>query len=145
MALPSPGEDAQGAAGVLHHLQAPPHGSLGDGGLDPATQSPQNQQAYLGSLAERFLPVNLSYAASDVRVLNVDPPVFAIPRFVPADECDAIVAIAKGGKKLVREREAHRPRREAPGAVADGAPALVQRLAELSENCKTLFGATARG
>ena len=26
----------------------------------------------------------------------------AIPRFVPADECDAIVAIAKGGKKLVR-------------------------------------------
>ena len=94
MALASPEKErkAQQACSTISKL--PPH-VLGDGGLDPATQSLQNQQAYLGSLAERFLPVNLSY--KDVRVLNVDPPVFAIPRFVPADECDAIVAIAKRG------------------------------------------------
>ena len=124
---------AQQACSTISKL--PPH-VLGDGGLDPATQSPQNQQAYLGSLAERFLPVNLSYAAGDVRVLNVDPPVFAIPRFVPADECDAIVAIAKGGKKLVRNVKRIDLGAKLPAPVADGAPALVQRLAELSENCK---------
>ena len=133
---------AQQACSTISKL--PPH-VLGDGGLDPATQSPQNQQAYLGSLAERFLPVNLSYAAGDVRVLNVDPPVFAIPRFVPADECDAIVAIAKGGKKLVRNVKRIDLGAKLPAPVADGAPALVQRLVELSEECKTLFGATARG
>ena len=57
----------------------PPH-VLETGGLEPSTQSPQNQQAYLGSLAERFLPVDLSVRG--LRVLNVDPPVFAIPDFV---------------------------------------------------------------
>ena len=123
---------AQQACSTISKL--PPH-VLGDGGLDPATQSPQNQQAYLGSLAERFLPVNLSY--KDVRVLNVDPPVFAIPRFVPADECDAIVAIAKGGKKLVRNVKRVELGAKLPAPVADGAPALVQRLMELSEDCKT--------
>ena len=123
---------AQQACSTISKL--PPH-VLGAGGLDPATQSPQNQQAYLGSLAERFLPVNLSY--EDVRVLNVDPPVFAIPRFVPADECDAIVAIAKGGKKLVRNVKRVELGAKLPAPVADGAPALVQRLAELSDDCKS--------
>ena len=39
---------ASQAASVLSKL--PPH-VLETGGLDPSTQSPQNQQAYLGSLA----------------------------------------------------------------------------------------------
>ena len=56
---------ASQAASVLSKL--PPH-VLETGGLDPSTQSPQNQQAYLGSLAERFLPVDLSVRG--LRVLN---------------------------------------------------------------------------
>jgi len=54
---PGPCRAAKQAASTLSKL--PPH-TLEAGGLDPATQSAANQQAYLGSLAERFLPVDLS-------------------------------------------------------------------------------------
>ena len=130
---PPPEKERKAAQAQSTISKLPPH-VLGSGGLDPASQSPQNQQAYLGSLAERFLPVDLSYGG--VRVLNVDPPVFAIPNFVPNDECDAIVNITKGGKKLVRNVKKIELGPKLPAPVSDGAPALVQRLCELSEDCK---------
>ena len=95
---PPPEKERKAAQAQSTISKLPPH-VLGSGGLDPASQSPQNQQAYLGSLAERFLPVDLSYGG--VRVLNVDPPVFAIPNFVPNDECDAI-ELSEDCKRFVR-------------------------------------------
>ena len=102
--------------------------------MDPSTQSPANQQAYLGSLAERFLPVDLSYRG--VRVLNVDPPIFAIPDFVTPGEADALAALAKGGKKLVRNVKRVEICEKLPAPMGDGMPALVQRLGELVDDCK---------
>jgi hypothetical protein len=122
---------ASQAASTLSKL--PPH-TLDLGGLDPSTQSPQNQQAYLGSLAERFLPVDLSYRG--VRVLNVDPPIFAIPDFVTPGEADALAALAKGGKKLVRNVKSVEIGEKLPAPMGDGMPALVQRLGELVDDCK---------
>jgi len=111
----------------------PPH-VLETGGLDPSTQSPQNQQAYLGSLAERFLPVNLNVRG--LRVLNVDPPVFAIGNFVSPDEADALAKLAKGGTKLVRNCKTVDLSTKLPAPMGENMPALAQRLGELVEEAK---------
>ena len=112
---------ASQAASVLSKL--PPH-VLETGGLDPSTQSPQNQQAYLGSLAERFLPVDLSVRG--LRVLNVDPPVFAIPDFVSGAEADALAKLAKGGTKLVRNAKTVDMSAKLPAPMGENMPALAQ-------------------
>lgn len=132
---PPPDEErtATQAASTLSKL--PPH-TLGDGGLDPSTQSPQNQQAYLGSLAERFLPVDLSYRG--VRVLNVDPPIFAVPDFIPSAECDALATLAvdEGAKGDVKNVKSVSLGAKLPAPLADGMPALAQRLGELVEDAR---------
>jgi hypothetical protein len=46
------------------------------------------------------------------------------------------VNITKGGKKLVRNVKKIELGPKLPAPVSDGAPALVQRLCELSEDCK---------
>jgi hypothetical protein len=122
---------ASQAASVLSKL--PPH-VLETGGLDPSTQSPQNQQAYLGSLAERFLPVDLSVRG--LRVLNVDPPVFAIPDFVSGAEADALAKLAKGGTKLVRNAKTVDMSAKLPAPMGENMPALAQRLGELVDDAK---------
>jgi hypothetical protein len=122
---------ASQAASVLSKL--PPH-VLETGGLEPSTQSPQNQQAYLGSLAERFLPVDLSVRG--LRVLNVDPPVFAIPDFVSGAEADALAKLAKGGTKLVRNAKTVDLSAKLPAPMGENMPALAQRLGELVEDAK---------
>ena len=122
---------ASQAASVLSKL--PPH-VLETGGLDPSTQSPQNQQAYLGSLAERFLPVDLSVRG--LRVLNVDPPVFAIPDFVSGAEADALAKLAKGGTKLVRNAKTVDLSAKLPAPMGENMPALAQRLGELVDDAK---------
>ena len=122
---------ASQAASVLSKL--PPH-VLETGGLDPSTQSPQNQQAYLGSLAERFLPVDLSVRG--LRVLNVDPPVFAIPDFVSGAEADALAKLAKGGTKLVRNAKTVDMYAKLPAPMGENMPALAQRLGELVDDAK---------
>ena len=122
---------ASQAASVLSKL--PPH-VLETGGLDPSTQSPQNQQAYLGSLAERFLPVDLSVRG--LRVLNVDPPVFAIPDFVSGAEADALAKLAKGGTKLVRNVKTVDLSAKLPAPMGENMPALAQRLGELVVDAK---------
>ena len=122
---------ASQAASVLSKL--PPH-VLETGGLDPSTQSPQNQQAYLGSLAERFLPVDLS--VKGLRVLNVDPPVFAIPNFLSSDEADALAKLAKGGSKLVRNAKSVDLSTKLPAPMGENMPALAQRLSELVDDAK---------
>ena len=122
---------ASQAASVLSKL--PPH-VLETGGLEPSTQSPQNQQAYLGSLAERFLPVDLSVRG--LRVLNVDPPVFAIPDFVSVAEADALAKLAKGGTKLVRNVKTVDLSAKLPAPMGENMPALAQRLGELVDDAK---------
>ena len=122
---------ASQAASVLSKL--PPH-VLETGGLEPSTQSPQNQQAYLGSLAERFLPVDLSVRG--LRVLNVDPPVFAIPDFVSGAEADALAKLAKGGTKLVRNAKTVDMSAKLPAPMGENMPALAQRLGELVDDAK---------
>ena len=112
---------ASQAASVLSKL--PPH-VLETGGLEPSTQSPQNQQAYLGSLAERFLPVDLSVRG--LRVLNVDPPVFAIPDFVSGAEADALAKLAKGGTKLVRNAKTVDLSAKLPAPMGENMPALAE-------------------
>ena len=124
------------AASTLSKL--PPH-VLDQGGLDPATQSAQNQQAYLGSLAERFLPVDLSTAG--MRVLNVDPPVFAVPDFVAAAEADALAALAAdsaASSSLAGAATSAPLYPLLPAPMGDGMPALAQRLAELVDRCKAI-------
>jgi hypothetical protein len=111
----------------------PPH-VLQRGGLDPSTQSATNQQAYLGSLADRFLPVDLS--VKGLRVLNVDPPVFAVPNFVSFDEADALAALAKGGTKLVRNAKVVDLAKQLSAPMGENMPALAQRLGELVEDAK---------
>ena len=130
MWLSSPKNTASRAS-VLSKL--PPH-VLETGGLEPSTQSPQNQQAYLGSLAERFLPVDLSVRG--LRVLNVDPPVFAIPDFVSGAEADALAKLAKGGTKLVRNAKTVDLSAKLPAPMGENMPALAQRLGELVEDAK---------
>ena len=122
---------ASQAASVLSKL--PPH-VMETGGLEPSTQSPQNQQAYLGSLAERFLPVDLSVRG--LRVLNVDPPVFAIPDFVSGAEADALAKLAKGGTKLVRNAKTVDMSAKLPAPMGENMPALAQRLGELVDDAK---------
>ena len=131
---PPPAEErtAKQAASTLSKL--PPH-ILGAGGLDPATQSPQNQQAYLGSLAERFLPVDLSYRG--LRVLNVDPPIFAIPNFIEDAECDALAAFAADAAAGPVENVKNvNLGDKMPAPIGDGMPALAQRLGELVEDAQ---------
>lgn len=135
---PPPAEErtATQAASTLSKL--PPH-VLDQGGLDPATQSAQNQQAYLGSLAERFLPVDLSTAG--MRVLNVDPPVFAVPDFVAAAEADALAALAAdsaASSSLAGAATSAPLYPLLPAPMGDGMPALAQRLAELVDRCKAI-------
>ena len=138
---PPPDEErtATQAASTLSKL--PPH-TLGAGGLDPATQTAQNQQAYLGSLAERFLPVDLSYKG--VRVLNVDPPVFAVPNFIQSSECDALANLALGDDAAasltsgdVKNVQNVSLGEKMPAPLGgDGMPALAQRLGELVEEAQ---------
>ena len=128
---PEKARTASQAASVLSKL--PPH-VLQRGGLDPSTQSATNQQAYLGSLADRFLPVDLS--VKGLRVLNVDPPVFAIPNFVSFDEADALAALAKGGTKLVRNAKVVDLAKQLSAPMGENMPALAQRLGELVEDAK---------
>lgn len=133
---PPPAEErtATQAASTLSKL--PPH-TLGAGGLDPATQSAQNQQAYLGSLAERFLPVDLGYPG--VRVLNVDPPVFAIANFIRSSaECDALADLALGAAAAgdVKNVKSTSLGEMLPAPLGDGMPALAQRLGELVEEAQ---------
>ena len=123
------GTPASQAASVLSKLPPRP----GDRRADPSTQSPQNQQAYLG-LAERFLPVDLSVRG--LRVLNVDPPVFAIPDFVSGAEADALAKLAKGGTKLVRNAKTVDMSAKLPAPMGENMPALAQRLGELVDDAK---------
>ena len=134
---PDAPRETKQAASTLSKL--PPH-VLDAGGLNPSTQSPQNQTAYLGSLAERFLPVDLG--RDGVRVLCVDPPIFAVANFVPASTCDALAKLTKGAKafgggvanaKRVQELAA-----ALPAPIADGMPALVQVLSELTDDARDL-------
>ena len=79
-----------------------------------------------------------------LRVLNVDPPVFAIPDFSGA-EADALAKLAKGGTKLVRNAKTVDLSAKLPAPMGENMPALAPGSASSWRMRKSSCGATARG
>jgi prolyl 4-hydroxylase len=73
---------------------------LAAGGVDVAKEPPQARESLAGFLRSNFVPVNLSYPG--LRMQNIDPPVITVDNFLTAEQCDALVAAARGSNRMAK-------------------------------------------
>jgi len=81
--------------------------TFAEGGLDVSKQPKAGVQGFSSSVAKQFLPIDFQYPG--LHVLNMDPPVFSVESFLPAEVCDELVQRAGASGQLARSQAVKDP------------------------------------